>query len=99
MSDPNQKHYRRLYRDEFKLAVKTLAGHNGALNWSSHDHIAFVFSAPTVCLVFYPHRTSAGNYHLRVRDQGSQDKKLMRELLTLLDQAAGYNCTDRKSVG
>lgn len=91
--DINKPRYRKLYREEFDLAAKALAGRNGALDWSTADYVAFVWTEPAVCLVFYPHKTSAGNHHIRVRDQGSRDKALARELMRRLDEAAGYNRT------
>ena len=91
--DSNKKHYRKLYQEEFDLAAKTLSGRNGALTWSTADYVAFVWWEPTVCLVFYPHKTSAGNYHIRVRDQSSYDKVLALKLMVLLDKAGGYNRT------
>lgn len=91
--DPDQKRYRKLYREEFDLASAALKGRDGSLEWSEVDYIAFVWSGPTVCIVFYPHKTSAGNYHIRVRDQGSKDKALAVKIMDELDSAAGYNCT------
>lgn len=91
--DVNKQRYRKLYREEFDLAAKTLTGPNGALDWSTSDYIVFVWTEPTVCLVFYPHKSSAGHYHIRVRDQSSYDKLLALKLMVLLDKAAGYNRT------
>lgn len=91
--DGNKKHYRRLYREEFDLASQVLKGRNGSLDWSTADYVVFVWSEPTVCIAFYPHKTSAGNHHIRVRDHGSADKELAIRLMDDLDEAAGYNCT------
>lgn len=89
MSDPLKGKYRKHYAQEFNLAATALSNHGGELEWGKHDHQAFVYREPTVCLVFYPHKTSAGHHHIRVRDQGSTDKKraatLMRELDTSIN--------------
>lgn len=85
--DPNKKRYRKMYREEFDIAAATLKGREGALEWSDHDYIAFTWKEPTVCIVFYPHRTSAGNHYIRVRDQNSKDKALAVRLMDALDDA------------
>lgn len=66
------------------------------LEWSKHEYQAFVFKSENVSLVFYPHKTSAGHYHIRVRDQGSKNKAEAKRLMWELDEAAGFNCTFSK---
>lgn len=46
-------------------------------------------------IVVYPHKTSAGNIHLRVRDEGSKNKLRAAEVMRSLDdiEAYRYNCT------
>ena len=46
-----------------------------------------------VRLVLYPHKTTAFNYHLRVRDEGSKDPVRALAVADALDSAAGLNCT------
>ena len=46
-----------------------------------------------VRLVVYPHRTSAWNYHLRIRDEGSKNPSLALDLSDKFDAAAGVNCS------
>lgn len=91
--DENKKRYKKMFRDEFELALSVLSGRNGRLEWSEADYIAFTWKEPAICIVFYPHKTSAGNYHIRVRDQGSRDKALVLRVMDELEKAAGYNCT------
>lgn len=91
MRDKNAGKYDKLYKREFDLAAKVL-GNLGPLKWGEHDWEAFTFQCVGVSLVFYPHRTSAGNYHIRVRDQGSSDKKKAGELMEQLD-ALEHTCT------
>lgn len=93
MADSNKKQYPKLYREEFELARTTLATRKGTLEWSSADYEAFIYMEPGVRLVFYPHRTSAGNYHIRIRSSNSKDAALADRLMRELDQAAGYCCT------
>ncbi len=81
------------YEEEFAIAEKVLAQYGGVLARSTAQYEAFTFRSRDVALIFYPHRTSAGNYHLRVRDNGSRDKKLADALMRKLDAAAGNNCT------
>ncbi len=99
MSDPNKKKYRKWYADEFELARKTLADEPGTLEWSQHDYEAFVFKGPAVHLIFYPHKTSALNYHIRVRDSNSKDKERAKALMRALDKAAGHYCTFTSKLG
>lgn len=62
-------------RQLFRHAGKILEG-LGTLEWGTHDYQAFTFKSDKVSLVFYPHKVkTTGNHHLRVRDQGSKDKK------------------------
>lgn len=94
MSDPDAGKYNKLFKQQFAIATETLAQRDGQLEWVRHDYQAFIYREPGVCLVFYPHKTSGtGNRHIRVRDQGSKDKKLAKELMESLDRAAGFNCT------
>jgi len=93
MADSNKKRYPKLYREEFELARTTLSQRAGALEWSRADYEAFTYVEPGVRLVFYPHRTSAGNYHIRIRDGNSKDAALADRLMRELDKAAGYNRT------
>ena len=93
MEDPNKGKYRKLYAEEFGLARGILAQYGGTFKWSEYDYQAFTFTKQGVNLIFYPHKTSAGNHHLRVREQGSTDKVQAKKLLSLLDKGAGYNCT------
>lgn len=48
-----------------------------------------------VQLVIYPHQTSAGNHHLRVRDESSKDAKKALEVADALNKVTGFNCTFR----
>ena len=75
------------------LAQQILSDEPGVVYESEHDFQCFIYKDNAVTLVFYPHRSSASNYHIRVRDQGSKDKIRASELMKMLDDGAGYNCT------
>jgi hypothetical protein len=60
---------------------------------SPHPYEVWRIAAPGVSLIVYPHRTSAHNHHLRVRNNGSKDAAKARALLLAIDDVAGYNCT------
>ena len=81
--------YKSIYGMEFKLAKKILKDLNGKFDWSNNDYEAFTFKSDNLSLIFYPHRTSAGNYHIRVRGNG----KKIKEVLKLLYNKSGYNLT------
>lgn len=66
-------------------AAEILKNEGGVLEDSPHDYQCFTYREDRVCLVFYPHRTSAWNYHTRVRDQGSKDKARADALMKKLD--------------
>src|ERR1700744_4085952 len=42
-----------------------------------------------ISLVLYPHKTSASNYHIRVRDNGSKDKVKADRVMDALDHGDG----------
>lgn len=90
--DLNKRRYRKLYRPEFEVAREVLSGRKGTLEWSPHDYEAFTWVENDVRLVFYPHRTSAWNYHLRVRDGGSKSKVMADLIMRLLDDSVS-GCT------
>jgi len=93
VKDPNAGRYSKIYGEEFRLAADVLKDEGGELAWSEHDWQAFTYKADDVCLIFYPHKTSAGNYHLRIRDQHSKNRERAMALINKLETAAGNNCT------
>jgi hypothetical protein len=90
VKDENKRRYKKEYAEEFRLAQSVLGE---SVEWSPHDYEAFRYKDEDVSLVFYPHRTTAGNYHIRIRDNGSKNKQRAIELMQKLDSAAGNNCT------
>ena len=74
----------------FWIASDLLLPYGGKLEESEHDYECFTFKTDSVSLVFYPHRTSStGNYHIRVRDHGSKDKKKAGEIMAALYDPTG----------
>lgn len=79
--------YRKMYAREFKEAQAALNTIPGEFAWSSHAYEAFTFKAPGLSLLFYPHKVSTtGNYHIRVRDNGSKNKNKFRAAVQLLQK-------------
>lgn len=66
------------------VAASRLAEIGGALDWSPHAHEVLRWSHPELTLIFYPHRTSAGNYHVRVRAGACKSRKLLRRCIVAL---------------
>jgi len=91
--DKNAGKYNKFYKEEFELASAILKAERGHIEWSTYDYQAFTFKKPMVSLVFYPHKTSAGNYHIRVRNQGSKDKDQAERIMKMLYKKSGHNCT------
>jgi hypothetical protein len=50
-------------------------------------------TGPDFCIIAYPHKTSAGNSHIRLRDQGSKNKQAYAEAVGDLYALSGNNCT------
>lgn len=80
----------RAWKKEFDLAAAILGKQP---EWSPHAYEIFRYEEPGVRLIFYPHRTTARHYHIRVRDGGSKDTKRAIELMLKLDKDSGFNCT------
>lgn len=96
MKDPNRGKYKKLYSDDFKRAEDYLLPlYNGALTWSNADYQAFQYQTEGVKIIFYPHKTSSGNYHIRVRDGGSKDKIRAQAIMDVMqfDNVSNHTCT------
>lgn len=92
MGDPLKGRYteRRYFGDEFQKASNRLAHLGGVVSPGVHDYEAFTYESARLRLIFYPHKTSAGNHHIRVRTSGKFDKKALREAIFAL---AENSCT------
>lgn len=85
--------HRSYWESDLALAAPVLARHGCALEDVTADYQTARIVGDGVRLVIYPHRTSAGNYHLRLRDEGSAKPMAAIHVAKALDKAAGYNCT------
>ena len=99
MRDPVAGKYQNWYTPEFKMAAKILKGYDGKLEWSTNDYVAFTFVSEDLKLIFYPHKTSAGNRHIRVRDGGCKSVEDFTRVATLLYKGSGSNCTFPVKMG
>lgn len=98
MIDPLAGRYHKEFKREFALAKELVAPIGGSVEPGKHNYEAFIYTHEDVRILFYPHKTTAGNYHLRVRDHGSKNKSRAVEIMKMLDDGAGYNCTFQRSV-
>lgn len=87
MSDPNKGKYQKIFKREFTKAQEVLTDESGLIEWGNHDYEAFIFYSDKVRLTFYPHKTTAGNYHIRIRGNGSKDPKEANRLMKKLDDS------------
>lgn len=94
MSDPLKGKYtqKRYFKAEFEDAQRRLAPLGGLFEVGVHDYQAFTFTMQGLRLVFYPHRTSASNYHVRVRAEGKADQCLLARAIQAL-RKDNYTCT------
>lgn len=94
MTDPLKGLYtqKRHFKAEYEDAVRRLAHMGGKLEAGVHDYQAFTFTMPGLRLVFYPHKTSASNYHIRVRTEGTADQGLLVQAIKAL-RDNNYSCT------
>lgn len=66
------------------VAEKRLSALGGAMAWSPVAHEVMRWEHKDLVLIFYPHRTTAGNYHIRVRAGRCTDRKLLRKCIHAL---------------
>lgn len=92
MADPMKGRYtsKNAFRDEFEKAKARLAPLGGVVSAGVHDYEAFIYEGEGLRLVFYPHKTTAGNQHIRVRTTGKFDQQKLRQAIYAL---AENTCT------
>jgi hypothetical protein len=94
MRAPEQKEYKKLYFPEFERAQNFLLPlYGGIISWSNADYEAFQYTNDGIRLIFYPHKTSAGNYHIRVRDGGSKNKVRAQAIIDVIQLDLSTDCT------
>ncbi len=67
-----------------EAAQTRLTGLNGQLVASETQYEIMRWVHDDLVLIFYPHRTTAGNYHVRVRAGKCGDRKLLRRCVMAL---------------
>ncbi len=82
----------RKYGEEYKAAKIVLSSELGKFKWLTCDYQAFTYKSDDVSLVFYPHKTTAGNHHIRVRNQNSKNKDKAYQLMKSLYDSS-FDCT------
>lgn len=87
MSDPNAGNYHKFFKREFEKAKEVMSGEIGNLAWGIHDYEAFTFVSDDVRLIFYPHKSTAGNHHIRIRGNGSKNIFEANRLMKKLDDS------------
>lgn len=92
MTDPLKGKYckKHTFKREFELAKQRLASLGGQVVEGVHDYEAFTYEIEGLKLIFYPHKTSANNHHIRIRSVGKTDKSILRKAIFLL---AENSCT------
>lgn len=85
---------RRYFGADFQKARERLAPLGGVVQAGEHDFEAFTYTLPgKLRLIFYPHRTTAGNHHIRVRVSGKFDPKALRDaLFALAENSCTFQC-------
>ena len=75
---------RKLWAGVRDAAQTRLAGLGGRLVASEVQYEIMRWNHADLVLIFYPHKTSAGNYHVRVRAGKCKDRKLLRKCVMAL---------------
>lgn len=83
---------KRYFQAEYKDAERRLCHLGGVLLPGVNDYEAFTYKMQGLHLIFYPHKTSSGHYHIRVRTQGKYDPDLLFEAIKSL-RKDNYTCT------
>lgn len=81
---------RKYWRGDRQKAEQRLAGLGGKLMDSPHAYEMWRWMHPDLTLIFYPHRTSANNYHCRVRAGFCSNRDTLRKAIFAL---AENTCT------
>jgi len=91
------------WQEEFDWAVVICSKIGCTVERSAADHEIAKVKGDGVSLVIYPHKTTAGHHHARVRDNGSKDKQAAARVMMALERGQGlpekeafqvcYSCT------
>jgi hypothetical protein len=86
------------WQQEFEWAAAICAPLGCTVTRSEAQFEIAKVSGEGIALIIYPHRTSAGNYHARVRDQNSKDAAKARRVMIALDEGDGLPGKDADRV-
>lgn len=86
------------WQNEVDLAVAICTPFGCVVERSPHDYEIATVRGDGVQLVIYPHRTTAGHHHARVRDNGSKDKIAARTVMLAMNNGTGLPEPDRSRV-
>lgn len=94
---------RQPWKDEIGYAEIICAPLGCIVARSLHQYEIATVKGEGVQLLIYPHKTSAGHHHARIRDNGSKDKERAKAVMRALDAGEGlpeairprvqYSCT------
>lgn len=83
--------------DEGKHFVARVVTRMGwSIEWRNPDAPQYQIAkidGPGFTIIAYPHKTSAGNHHVRLRDQGSKDKNAYKKAVEEFYVKSGNNCS------
>ena len=88
----------RAWQDEFDLATRICEPLGMIVAWSDHRYEIATIKGDGVQLLIYPHRTSALNYHARVRNNGSTKKARAEWVMKALYHGHGLPQPERDRV-
>lgn len=77
------------WKDEFEWATAVCAPLGCTVERSTAMFEIAKVKGDGVSLVIYPHRTTAGHYHARVRNNGSKNPEQAQRVMTALDNGEG----------
>lgn len=77
------------WQREFDWATKICSKHGCEVERSTAQYEIAKVKGNGVSLVIYPHRTTSGHYHVRVRDNGSKDRQSAGSVMAALNAGDG----------
>lgn len=89
---------KREWQKEFDHAAGVLSSEPGELVWADDAYVAFRYIELGVRIVFYPHRTTSRNYHIRCRTEPCSDRPRAEMLMRKLDESMPGWCTFSRKI-
>lgn len=80
-------------KEQMALAEKIALENNCSIEPGADQYQTAKIVGDGVKLVIYPHKSTAGNYHLRIRDENSKDPVKALAIANALDVDSGFSCT------